>query len=76
MQLKGKSKRLPIHILVGDAGLAQSAAFVALHDAHLAWLAGTGDLAACIARAETVHTGLARFYALIPGRADDFVSPA
>lgn len=76
VQLKGKAKRLAIHILVGDASLAQSSAFLALREAHLAWLAGRGDLAACVARAETVHPGLARFYELIPGRAEDFASPA
>ena len=76
VQLKGKSRRVPIHILVGDASLAQSAAFVALHEAHLNWLKGEGDLAACIARAEAVDTSLAKFYALIPTRADDFASPA
>ncbi len=76
VQLKGKSKRLPIHILVGDATLAVSSPFIALHEAHLSWLAGEGDLASCIARAETVHPRLARFYELIPGRADDFSSPA
>jgi adenylate cyclase len=76
VQLKGKAKRLPVHILVGDAHVAITPAFVALHDAHLDWLAGGGDLAECIRLAAKVDPRLARFYELIPGRADDFVSPA
>ena len=48
VQLKGKSARLKVHILVGDATLAASAAFRALNEAHMAWLAGGGDLARCI----------------------------
>ncbi|MEO7222528.1 MAG: adenylate/guanylate cyclase domain-containing protein, partial [Devosia sp.] len=76
VQLKGKSKRLAVHILVGDAALAMSPAFVALHEAHLRWLGGTGDLATCVTLAAALDPRLARFYALIPGRADDFASPA
>ncbi|MEO6013145.1 MAG: adenylate/guanylate cyclase domain-containing protein [Devosia sp.] len=76
VQLKGKAKRLPIHILVGDAILATTPAFIALHETHLAWLAGRGALDACTALATTVEPRLARFYELIPGRAEDFVSPA
>ena len=76
VQLTGKAKRMPVHILVGDATVAKSAAFVALHEAHRAWLAGRGDLATCIARADDVDPRLFRFYELIPGRADDFASPA
>jgi adenylate cyclase len=76
VQLKGKAKRMPVHILVGDAQLAATPAFIALHDAHLEWLAGRGDLATCIARADDVDSRLLRFYELIPGRADDFASPA
>ena len=76
VQLKGKAKRMPVHILVGDAQLAATPAFIALHDAHFEWLAGRGDLATCIARADDVDSRLLRFYELIPGRADDFASPA
>jgi adenylate cyclase len=76
VQLKGKAKRMPVHILVGDAHVAISPAFIALHDAHLNWLTGTGDLAKCVALAAKVDARLARFYELIPGRADDFASPA
>ncbi len=75
VQLKGKSRRVPIHILVGDATLASTPEFVALHDAHLNWLQRRGDLALCVDLAAKVDARLARFYALIPGRADDFASP-
>ncbi len=76
VQLKGKARRLPIHILVGDAALAQTPAFIALHEAHLSWLGGSGDLALCSALAARLDPRLARFYELIPGRADDFASSA
>lgn len=76
VQLKGKSHRLRIHILVGDAALAQSPAFVELRAAHTAWLQGTMPLERCVALGAAVHPRLKRFYELVPGRADDFVSPA
>ena len=76
VQLKGKSARLPVHILVGDAALAQSAPFQALSAAHAAWLAGTGDLARCAELAAGLSSRLVRFYELVPGRAEDFGSPA
>ncbi len=74
--LKGKAHRLPIHILVGDAVLAATPEFVALHEAHLNWRAGRGDIVTCTALAAKVDPRLVRFYALIPERADDFASPA
>lgn len=76
VQLKGKAKRLPIHILVGDAALAQSAEFAALRDAHLALIAGGGDVAQCIVLAAAVAPRLARFYELVPARASDFAPVA
>jgi adenylate cyclase len=76
VQLKGKSRRLPIHILVGDAELARSEDFVALRAAHAAWLSGSGDLARCVALAGIVDKRLGHFYELVPARADDFASPA
>ena len=76
VQLKGKSARLPVHILVGDADLAQSAPFQALSAAHAAWLAGKGELARCAELAAGLSPRLVRFYELVPGRADDFTSPA
>jgi adenylate cyclase len=74
--LKGKANRLPIHILVGDAALGASPRFVALHEAHLAWLAGHDDIARCAELAAAIEPRLARFYELVPARADDFMSPA
>jgi len=76
VQLKGKSQRLPIHILVGDAALAQSPAFVELRAAHTAWLKGLVPFERCVALAAAVHPRLRRFYELVPGRAEDFGSPA
>ncbi len=76
VQLKGKSRRLPIYILVGDAELARSAGFAALREAHAAWITGTGELPRCVALATAVSPRLARFYELVPERADDFASSA
>ena len=76
VQLKGKAKRLPIHILVGDAALARSPAFAALGLAHDALIAGTGSVEACQTLAAAVEPRLARFYDYVPGRAEDFASPA
>lgn len=74
--LKGKAKRLPVHILVGDAKLAATPGFIALHEAHLSWLAGNGGIARCAELAASVEPRLARFYELVPGRIEDFRSPA
>ncbi len=74
--LRGKAQRRAIHILVGDAALAATAEFAALRAAHLRLLAGTGDIASCVALAASIEPRLARFYALVPGRAADFASPA
>ena len=76
VQLKGKARRLPIHILVGDAALAKSPDFTALREAHLALLAGQGDAARCAALGAAVLPRLAGFYELVPARAADFASPA
>ena len=83
VQLKGKAQRLRVYILVGDAALAQSDGFRALataHDALLTALHDGGDVAAAIARCIELGTPierrLARFYELVPGRADDFAAPS
>ena len=82
VQLKGKSQRLPVHILVGDVALAQSPAFLELRAAHTALVEalqhGTGGeaLALCKVCATAVTPALARFYELLPGRISDFMSPA
>jgi adenylate cyclase len=76
VRVRGKAARLAIHLLVGDATLATSAPFRVLQDAHRDWIAGKGDIATCAALAVHVEPRLARFYELIPGRAEDFRSPA
>jgi len=76
VRVRGKAARLVIHLLVGDAALAKSAEFRVLQDAHRDWIAGKGDIATCAALAASVEPRLARFYALVPGRAEDFRSPA
>jgi len=76
VQLKGKAKRLPIHILVGSTELARSPEFIELSKAHAELFGGRGDIARCQALAAAVEPRLVRFYAFVPGRADDFGSPA
>ena len=76
VQLKGKARRVPIHILVGDATLAQSPAFKALREAHLALVAGQGDAGRCAELSAAVSPRLKRFYELVPARSADFASPA
>ncbi len=48
VQLKGKARRVPIHILVGDTALAKSAAFTELVAAHTALLAGGSGAGAAL----------------------------
>ena len=67
--LRGKAARLDIHLLVGDAALAATPAFLALRAAHRQLLAGAGDVAACRALAQDVAPGLLGFYALPPSPA-------
>ena len=79
LMLKGKSQREPIHILVGDGSIAESAAFQALKPAHEAAVAAlktgaaaTAEIARCRPLAEAVDARLARFYDILGERADDF----
>ncbi|RYE09359.1 MAG: adenylate/guanylate cyclase domain-containing protein [Hyphomicrobiales bacterium] len=83
VQLKGKAQRLKVYVLVGDAALAKTDAFLALaaaHDALLLALRGNGDVAGSLARCVELGTPierrLARFYELAPGRAEDFAVEA
>ncbi|HEV7277969.1 MAG TPA: adenylate/guanylate cyclase domain-containing protein [Devosiaceae bacterium] len=83
IRLKGKSRREPIHVLVGDADLAASTGFVELRTAHAravgklrAGAAAPGDLAACKALAAAVEPGLLRFYDRLGERQADFVEAA
>jgi len=77
--LKGKSQREPIHILVGDAELAQSGSFKLLQMSHRETLKlirdgrdPTGGIAECRALAPKVEPGLVRFYDLLASRRGDF----
>ncbi len=78
--LKGQSGRAAVHVLVGDAEMAQSADFIALvscHDRLLQCLAQGGAtsaplLAECQSLAYRVDTRLGVFYDRIPQRAQDF----
>ena len=79
LMLKGKSQREPIHILVGDESMAESAAFKALKPAHEAAVAAlksgaaaTAEIASCRPLADAVDARLARFYDILGERADDF----
>ncbi|MEP7241361.1 MAG: adenylate/guanylate cyclase domain-containing protein, partial [Devosia sp.] len=82
VQLKGKSQRLKVFILVGDETLAADKSFKALAAAHGELLAAlrAGDFAEalqrCEALAQPVEARLAHFYELVPGRIHDFVSAA
>ena len=76
VQLRGIARRLPIYILVGGAELAQTPDFVALREAHLALIAGQGDVARCVDLSVAVLPRLRRFYELVPVRSGDFSSPA
>jgi adenylate cyclase len=83
VQLKGKAARLKVYILVGDDALAQKPAFTALAAAHeelIGVLRAGGDSGPALARCRELGAALdpqfARFYDLVPGRADDFASPA
>jgi adenylate cyclase len=79
LELKGKSQREPIHLLVGDAELAQSGSFRLLLLSHRDTLAllrkgedATGGIAECKALAAKVEPGLIRFYDRLAGRRADF----
>jgi adenylate cyclase len=81
--LKGKSAREVLHILIGDEAVAATAAFAALREAHalVVKAMSTGAdaaaaIAACLPLATAVDPHLAKFYAVLPGRAEDFPAPA
>jgi adenylate cyclase len=75
VKVRGKAHRLPVHVLVGGPELAKSSAFAALLAAHRRWISGEGRLDDCVRLAAQVEPRLARFYELVPGRAEDFRSP-
>ena len=77
--LKGKSGRAPIHILVGDAELAKSAAFRALEAEHRQLVAALRDgrdagalVARCGLKAAAIDPLLVQFYGRVPERRADF----
>ncbi len=79
ISLKGKSERVSIHLLVGDAALAQTGAFKLLRTTHAdaikALQNGTdprGAIAECMALAQQVEPGLRKFYEKLESRREDF----
>lgn len=82
LKVKGKSKPVAIHILVGDEALAVSAEFLALaaaHEALLKVLRDGGDkwefaLSSAKAAGEAVLPELARYYDAIAERRADFAA--
>ena len=76
--LKGKAARELIHLLVGDATLAKSPAFLALQAAHTGAIdnlgneAGPGLITRCIELSCSIDPRLEKFYQLLPGRSEDF----
>lgn len=79
LSLKGKSDRVAIHLLVGDAALAKSGAFSLLRATHAEALDALRDgrdlrgaIAECIALSTTIEPGLRKFYEALPTRRADF----
>ena len=80
ISLKGKTDRLPLHILVGDAALRDSGDFATLQARHerLVGALESGDPIAmsyideCIMMAEPVESGLRSFYERLRERRGDF----
>jgi adenylate cyclase len=77
--LKGKAQPVAIHILVGDAAVAASAAFKALEIEHRRTIAAledrqdaSGSIARCLALCVEVEPGLAAFYEKLASRPEDF----
>lgn len=78
--LKGKSDRVPLHVLVGDAGVAAGPAFAELQALHqelveqVARAKGFDQrlFERCRAEAVRLEPGLGRFYDKLPERVNDF----
>jgi adenylate cyclase len=82
MALKGKSERVVIYLLVGDAAMAQSPEFRALMAAHAEAIGALGNgrdpgpaIARCRELAVALEPGLSKFYDKLAGRAEDFATP-
>jgi adenylate cyclase len=81
LALKGKSQRESIHLLVGDAELAQSGSFRLLRVSHAETLKllregqdAAGGIAECKVLAAGVEPGLVRFYDRLSSRRADFMA--
>jgi len=79
--LKGKAGRVPIHILVGDKALAETATFKLLRQCHADALVllregrdARGAIAECTVLGARVEPGLKGFYERLSVRAADFRS--
>ena len=85
VSLKGKSEPAPIYIVVGDQGMAQSAAFIQLQSLHTSLISllrdkASGELVAgvtaeCTQLVAEIEPGLAAFYNAILKRREDFSNP-
>jgi adenylate cyclase len=84
LALKGVGGRTPVHVLVGDEGVAQSDTFRRLQEAHGALVQALRDPAAdptvllhsCTTLAARIDAPLAQVYARLPARRDDFLPDA
>lgn len=83
LRLKGIAQPEPIHLLVGDAELARSTAFLALvaaHDTLLDLLASGADphdaVRNCATLGAPIDVRLVDFFGSCAGRKDDFARPA
>jgi adenylate cyclase len=81
MALKGKSERVVIYLLVGDAAMAQTPEFRELEAAHaeaIAALSAGNEPGPAIVRcrelALALEPGLGKFYDKLAGRAEDFAT--
>lgn len=81
LALKGKTDRVRIYLVVGNAELAKTGAFSLLRTTHAETLEALrtgqdlrGALAECIALSATVEPGLKKFYEQLPARRTDFES--
>jgi adenylate cyclase len=81
--LKGKSERVMLHLLVGDAALAKANTFKLLRVTHAEALDAlrhgrdaSGAIAECLALAQQVEPGLKKFYSKLATRQADFAETA
>ena len=79
IELKGKSERVAIHLLVGDTAMAESGAFKLLRHTHGEAIKALqegrdarGAILECLALAPQVEPGLKKFYDKLEARREDF----